>query len=49
MTNDQRRVWLITGASSGFGRAIAEAGALDSAKAEFAAWEHVGRSAVFDA
>jgi NAD(P)-dependent dehydrogenase (short-subunit alcohol dehydrogenase family) len=25
MTNDQRRVWLITGASSGFGRAIAEA------------------------
>jgi NAD(P)-dependent dehydrogenase (short-subunit alcohol dehydrogenase family) len=39
-TNEPPRVWLISGASSGFGRAIAEAA--------LAAWERVGRSAVFD-
>jgi len=61
MASNQPRVWLITGVSSGFGRATrgrasgpgidavdAISDALEGAKAELAAWERVGRSAVFD-
>ncbi|WP_267970418.1 hypothetical protein [Streptacidiphilus albus] len=38
------KVWLITGAGSGFGRAITEA----AVRAEVTAWEKTARDTTFD-